>query len=127
MLCIRYSYSPDNIQDNYNEVLVNFFKYIETYDPEKPIQTWLHIVTKRFVIDMNNRNSLYKRSDDLDMEDITDYVVDEENIPSNSMNMDNYDRLYSDDVLNALDNLKPIYRQDTSCRKSWKSPIRTAT
>jgi RNA polymerase sigma factor (sigma-70 family) len=111
MLCIRYSYSQGDIEDNYNDVLVNFFKYIETYDTSKSIQTWLHIVTKRFVIDMNSRRSQYKRSDDLEIEDITDYIVDEENIPSNSMSMDNYSRLYSDDVLNALDSLKPIYKE----------------
>ncbi|NDW11001.1 RNA polymerase sigma factor [Dysgonomonas sp. 520] len=114
MLCIRYSYSQVDIEDNYNEVLVNFFKYIETYDPEKSIQTWLHIVTKRFVIDMNIRNNAFKRNDDTDVEEIADYrdfVVDEEKVSSNAMGMDNYHELYGDGILNALNSLKPIYKE----------------
>lgn len=110
-LCINYTYASCDIEDNYNEVLINFYKYIESYDPSKSIQTWLHIVTKRFVNDMNIRNSVFKRSDDQDINEIVGQLSEEEDVHSNSMCMDNYDRLYNDEILNALDRLKPIYRE----------------
>ena len=31
-LCINYSYSQEDIADNYIEVLTNFYKYIDSYD-----------------------------------------------------------------------------------------------
>lgn len=110
-LCIQYSYSPSDIEDNYNEVLVNFFKYIETYDPARSIQTWLHIVTKRFIGDMNIRNSAFQRSDDVDVSEISNTVSEEEGMSSNCMSADNYHLMYNDDVLDALKLLKPIYRE----------------
>ena len=55
-LCIRYTYLQENIADNYSEALVNFFKYITTYDPTRSILNWIHIVTKRFVMEQNRRH-----------------------------------------------------------------------
>lgn len=49
-LCMRYTFNPSDIEDNYIEVLTNMYKYIETYNPERSVQTWLHIVTKRCVL-----------------------------------------------------------------------------
>lgn len=72
-LCIHYSYSQEDIADNYSEVLINFFKYIETYDPARSIQTWLHIVTKRLIADMNLRRTNRNRSDDMDIQEIGDH------------------------------------------------------
>ncbi len=110
-LCIRYSYSQEDIADNYNEVLTNFFKYIETYDPARSIQTWLHIVTKRLVADMNLRRMNYNRSDDIDIQEIGDTILDDGEEGVNCMNMDNYNQFYNDDILRALNQIKPIYRE----------------
>lgn len=110
-LCIKYSFSSNDIEDNYNEVLINFFKYIESYDPARSIQTWLHIVTKRFISDMNTRNSAFKRTDDIDVCEISNTCLDEEDEGSNSLSADNYHFFYNDDILNALRELKPIYRE----------------
>jgi RNA polymerase sigma factor (sigma-70 family) len=110
-LCIRYSYSSADIEDNYNEVLINFFKYIETYDPSRSIQTWLHIVTKRFVHDLNTHRSSYKTTDDVDVAEIAGSVIDESGTSENCMGIDNYRLWFNDDVLEALDGLKPIYRE----------------
>lgn len=55
-LCIRYTYLQEDIADNYSEALVNFFKYITTYDPQRCILNWIHIVTKRFVMEQNRRH-----------------------------------------------------------------------
>lgn len=110
-LCIRYSYSSGEIEDNYNEVLINFYKYIETYDPERSIQTWLHIVTKRFVSDLNQRKSQFKRTEDLDVSELADVVLDEDEVSGNCMNVVNYEQMYNDDILEALKQMKPIYRE----------------
>ena len=110
-LCIRYTYCQEDVADNYNEVLINFFKYIETYDPTRSIQTWLHIVTKRYVSDLNHRNSQFKRSDDVNVQEIEGDLLTEDNFPSAVMGLDNYRELYNDDILRALDSLRPIYRE----------------
>ncbi len=48
-LCLQYSRCSDYVQDNYTEVLANFYKYIESYDEKRSVLTWIHIVTKRYV------------------------------------------------------------------------------
>lgn len=110
-LCIRYTYNQEDIADNYNEVLVNFFKYIATYDPKRSIQTWLHIVTKRYVADLNYRNSQFKRSDDVDVHELISDLLTEDNQSAAIMGLDNYRELYNDEILRALDSLRPIYRE----------------
>ena len=97
-LCMRYTFNPSDIEDNYIEVLTNMYKYIETYNPERSVQTWLHIVTKR--------------CDDNDVETFSssESIVDFDEVSSNVMGIDNYQELYSDDVLAALKQLKPQYR-----------------
>ncbi len=109
-LCIRYTFFPGDVADNFNEVLINFFKYIETYDPGRSIQTWLHIVTRRFVADMNRKNGMFKRNDDIKTDDLVGCDIDEGHVSGNCMGMDNYRQHYNDDVLRAIGRLKPIYR-----------------
>lgn len=111
-LCIRYSFNSQDIQDNYVEVLTNLYKYIETYDPERDICTWIHIVTKRCVFDLDRRRK--KRNDLRDNDnDIEVYMsepsYDLDSVSSNTMGIDNFKELYSDDVLYALNQLKPQY------------------
>ena len=69
-LCMRYTFNPSDIEDNYIEVLTNMYKYIETYNPERSVQTWLHIVTKRCVFDLDQRKKKHQDmlSDDNDVE-----------------------------------------------------------
>lgn len=110
-LCIRYTYSSADIEDNYTEALINFYKYIETYDPAKSIQTWLHIVTKRFVNDMNHRNSRFRRNDDIDISQVSGCCTGKEPEGELDMQEGNYRELYNDDILNALEKLRPIYRE----------------
>jgi RNA polymerase sigma factor (sigma-70 family) len=103
-LCVRYSRPASEVEDSYSEALANFFKYIETYDPSRSIQTWLHTVTKRFVCEMNRRHrALLNRSDDVDVSQMPDLCAEKET----GLDMDSY----SDGVLEALNRLKPIYRE----------------
>ena len=130
-LCIKYTANPEDIDDNYVEVLTNFFKYIETYDPTKSIQTWLHIVTKRYIIDADSKRSHMKFSDNLKVSDIGDTILDDDEINANCMSVENYRQYYNDDILEALDSLEPIYkkhcscnRPDTNCTRLWTSRIK---
>lgn len=111
-LCIRYSYKPCNVQENYTEVLANFYRRIETYDPSKPIRTWLHIVTKRQIRAIEKRRQAYidRDNDDNDIEDYSESIIDDFTVSSNVMSIDNYRELYNDDILSVLDELKPIHR-----------------
>ena len=110
-LCIRYTYNQEDIADNYNEVLINFFKYIATYDPQRSIQTWLHIVTKRYVADLNHRNSQFKRSDDVDVQELASGPAGRGSPALHGDGTGQLPGLYNDDILRALDSLRPIYRE----------------
>jgi RNA polymerase sigma factor (sigma-70 family) len=113
-LCIRYSFKQEYVQDNYVDALANLYRYIETYDPTRPLHTWLHACTKRCVFDLDRKRQAEEDMRDKD-DDIESYADDEgwemDSASSGCMNMDNYRELYSDDVLYALDQLKPQYRR----------------
>ena len=110
-LCIRYTFLQEDIADNYNEVLVNFFRYITTYDPQRSLLNWIHIVTKRFVMEQNRRHGRLPVSESVDVFKLASSLSDEDETYGNAMGMDNYRELYNDDILAALDQLKPIYRE----------------
>lgn len=110
-LCIRYTYMQENIADNYSEVLLNFFKYISTYDSERSLLNWIHIVTKRFVMEQNRRHSRLPVSENVNVYSLASSLSDEDDTHGNAMGMENYREFYNDDILNALDSLKPIYRE----------------
>ena len=46
-LVFFYSSNKQEVDSNYNFVLTEMYKYIHTYNPAKPLKTWLHIVAKR--------------------------------------------------------------------------------
>ena len=102
-LCMRYTFNPSDIEDNYIEVLTNMYKYIETYNPERSVQTWLHIVTKRCVFDLDQRKKKHQDmlSDDNDVETFSssESIVDFDEVSSNVMGIDNYQELYRSALL----------------------------
>lgn len=109
-LCIKYTSERANVHENYVEVLTNMYKYIETYNAERPIRTWLHIVTKRCVFDLDDkRHKQNLASRDTPIEKYVDYGA-EEPLSENVMGIENWRNMYSDDVIEALDKLKPIHR-----------------
>lgn len=110
-LCIRYTFAQEDIADNYSEVLVNFFRYITTYDPERCILNWIHIVTKRFVAEQNRRHGRMPVSENVNVYSLASSLSDEDDAHGNAMGMENYREHYNDDILDALDSLKPIYRE----------------
>lgn len=106
-LCINYTFSRNDIEDNYNEALINLWKYIDTYDESKPLKPWMNVCTIRLIMDLNYRNSKYKYSDDVNIHGISDEV---ENQSYRLMDIDNYEDYYSDEILSNLDLVKPIYK-----------------
>ena len=112
---MRYTFNPNDIQDNYVEVLTNMYKYIESYDFKRSIHTWLHIVTKRCVFDMDQRRKrqqdMLNDDNDVDSFSVSNDFIEIGEVSAGAMSIDNYRELYSDDVLYALDQLKPQYKR----------------
>ena len=114
---MNYTYDSWNVEENYNEVLINFFRRIETYDTSRPIRTWLHIVTKRMVAELERRrkrhdNKNYDRSiesyedcgdDEILHPQICSAISANLNISSNCMGLENYRQFYNDDILEVLE------------------------
>lgn len=110
-LVIQYSFSSSNVEENYNEVLINFYRRIETYDPERPIRTWLHIVTKRHVFELERRRKRHENTDECVDIDSCDADIPMSDKPSsNLMGIENYKEFYSDEILEVLDMMKPKHR-----------------
>lgn len=110
-LCIRYSFRQEDIADNYSEALMNFYKYICSYDPSRCILNWIHIVTKRFVMEQNRKRSRMPVSENTDVYLFAEKLSDEEETHGNEMDISNYRNFYNDAILSAIDSLKPIYRE----------------
>ena len=114
-LCIRYTNQSEDIPDNYTEVLANMYRYTETYDSQRPIHTWLHIVTKRCVYDLDRRRqkqqSLWNRDNEVDSFTDDWDTDDGEHSSFRVMDLSNYQDYYNDDILFALEQLKPSYKR----------------
>lgn len=80
----RYTDRAQDVDANYNYALSNLYNYIASYDPSKPLHTWIHIVTKRACFAQNKRqaalNSHYTDIEMCSMSDLhqhgTSNVVD---------------------------------------------------
>jgi RNA polymerase sigma factor (sigma-70 family) len=109
---IRFTDNRRDIPENYNECLINLFRYVHTYNPEKNLAGWIFICCKRLIIDLNRRRAAFKTTDDLDVECIPSHYAEESSGASgNRMGLDNYREFYNDDILRAIDSLNPIYRE----------------
>lgn len=112
-ICIKYTSSEDNIRDNYNEVLLNFYKYIDTYDASRSIKTWIYAVASRCIFNLENKRNLFMRTREIysmDIEQLSDELLDEEELNNNCVCLGNYQDFFSEEVLCVLQMLKPIYR-----------------
>lgn len=59
-LTIKYTNNNSNVQEDFWYVVCEFYKYIYSYNPNDSLHTWLHIVTKRVVQNLNKKR--YKNS-----------------------------------------------------------------
>ena len=110
-LCRKYTLIPNYADENYADVLCNLYQYIKTYDPSKDIRTWLHICTKRRVVCLDTRRKKQDaRNDDKDIELFSNEFLDESDENYKHIDEYNYRDYMTDDILWALDKLKPKYR-----------------
>lgn len=95
-------------------VQINLYKYIETYNPQKPILTWLHICIKRYV------NRLNKESwGELTNKASIDKLKDNKELPiipsDHYFETGDFDKLgilfFADPLYHGLKSLKPIDRE----------------
>lgn len=109
-ICIRFSFDSRAIDDNYTDVLANFFRYIRSYNPEKSVKTWIYAIAVRHIMDLN-RKLKFDVTDNVDVATIACVELADDEPGEVFMNMDNYRDYYNDDILAALDSLNPIFRQ----------------
>lgn len=115
-LCKVYSASYETIQENYSMALTNLYRGIETYNPNEAIATWIHICTKRYILEQERRRARVadQRDYNHDVSDMTmSEFFDAENMErpsSNALDEKNYRQFLNDDILEALDSLNPIHR-----------------
>lgn len=106
----RYTYKKSNIDDYYSEALENFFKYILSYNPEKPLDTWIHIVIRRFCQELARKEEIYE-CQAFAPESMRDEVYDTQEPSYVGIEYENFEKYLGDDVFNAINSLKPIYKE----------------
>lgn len=107
-ICIKHTRDKENIDDNYNEVLINFFRYVSSYDPKREVKTWIYAITVRMLADLERKNSRFTREGDVGamrMEQLPDKPSTVEVTP------ENYRELFSDEILEALEQIGRNYRE----------------
>lgn len=106
----RYTFNKSNVDDYYSEALENFFKYILSYDPTKPLNTWIHIVIRRFCQELARKGDIYECH-----ESAPDFIKDDldnpEDISYLGVGYEEYENFLGDDVYTAINSLKPIYKE----------------
>lgn len=111
-ICIKYTFNQEDVEDNYQEALINFFKYMDSYDPRRPVKTWIYAVTQRLMTDLNNRNRNRLLPDEnVDVSELKSTLLYDDEPSEACLGIDNYEQYYNDDILWALRRLKPIYRE----------------
>lgn len=109
-LVSQYTYCKSDIDDNYSEVLENFFKYIHTYDTSRSLHTWIHIVIRRFVQESVRKKTLAV-TDDIPIESIQNECAEDYEWGDPNLTSDNYHEILGDGLLDAIDSLKPIHKE----------------
>ena len=112
-ICIKFTNEGGSIEDNYSDVLTNFFRNMESYDPCRSLKSWIYSVAQRFVFECNRREliSQIKANHHIDTESLIDDVEADGTVSHNCLGMDNYKQYYNADILEALDQLSPIHKE----------------
>jgi len=116
-ICIEQTKNGSNVDDNYQECLINFYKYIHTYNEDQKALTWVHVVARRCVQEIERRRARLA-VDCVEPENVANkFFIDEGGGSQNEeVTTENCKELLSDEVIKALDDLNPIYR-DTFLKK----------
>ena len=109
-ICIQYTKQKQYIEDNYSDVLVTLFRYIESYNPRRSLKSWIYISVIRQIFESNERYDRVLYNSNV----VIDTMPNNEssnNVSCNCLGMDNYQDHYSDDILAALDKLPDIHKE----------------
>lgn len=121
-LCKEYSWSPDNVEENYSEVMINFYRRIETYDDTRPIRAWIHTCVKHQVWACEKQRQAHNNKDyDNDIEDYEEELLADDHVSSNILGVDNWRQLYNSDIVEVLEELKPRHRDALILQESGYS------
>lgn len=121
-LVVQYSSNPDNVKENYSDVMANFYRRIETYDPNRSIRTWLHICIKRQVWTCERQRQVHNNKDrDNDIEDYEEELLADDHVSGNALGVSNWRDLYNEDIVSVLEELKPRHRDALILQESGYS------
>lgn len=110
-LCRQYSWNSDYVEENFSEVMVNFYRRIETYDTSRPIRAWIHTCVKHQVWACEKQRQIHNNKDyDNDIEDYKGELLANESVSGNMLGIDNWREHYNPDIVAILDELKPRHR-----------------
>lgn len=111
-LCKHYSFDQQCVDERYNDVLLNFYRSIESYNVSMSLKTWIHIVTKRHVLRLEKQDRRVHEKIEMfhicDVEELCDFDVYDAD--REELDIDHIDKSYNDDILEALAKLKPEHR-----------------
>lgn len=109
-ISIKFTREQRHIEDNYSDALVAMFRYIETYNPQRDIKSWIYAVATRLIFDANTRNGRIAINHHINVDQVVDDMVGDDS-GCNCMGLENYREHYNDDILQALDTLSPIHKE----------------
>ena len=103
-----YSDHPQYVDENFNTLLFDFYRYIHTYNGERPLKTWLHSVVRNNVGTINKERSKEASK----IADAEFNPVEKSKRSDNTIDLENglltlADSI-SDDVYSALLSLQPL-------------------
>lgn len=115
----HYSTLPNQYDEVFSYVMQTFEDYIDTYNPSKSIDTWIHIVTKRQVMKYMKTNQkkiaiFPPKGGSIDYNE-TEFATEYESPKSTTNHADPLDMEYyrvnlDDEIYNAMLKLKEIHR-----------------
>lgn len=110
-LCKDYSWNHHNVEENYSEVMTNFYRRIDTYDTTRPIKAWIHTCVKHQVWACERQRQAHNnKSDDNDIDDFKDDLLCDDHVSMNVLGIENWRDYYNQDIVEVLDELKPRHR-----------------
>lgn len=107
-LVVYYTDHPQNVDENYNTLLFDFYRYIHTYNGNKPLKTWIHSVVKNNIWSINKERA----KESAKIADAEFNSIDKLKKSDNTINFDKglltLEDYISDEVYTALLSLQPL-------------------
>lgn len=102
----KYTDRMENVDEDFAVVLTEFYKYIQSYNPDKPLHTWIHICVKRCCQEQNKKRYNFD-SKHSDNSPYSSRIAMEHVTTTGAFSDRDMGDLLSDDVLMALRMIQP--------------------